>query len=297
MWISIILTYQNRIKKEKLMLRKILIFCTSCFFSITATSQDNTFKFLKIENNLKECFTELYKSENDRITDSLNTVIFDVFSTALLIPESFNYKWKSLDMIGQLHSTDEKLNIYTWYVRNSKDTYLYYGFMQYNIGSKKKPEIRFYSLTDKTKGMKHPETLALSPDNWLGCVYYNIHIFSYKRVKNYSLLGYNFNNDYSDKKYIESLVFDKEGLPTFGGEFQLELQKVKRVILEYSAELVASIKYDEKLQMIVCDHLAPFEEMFTGNYRFYGPDGSYDGYVFNKGTFLLKKDIDARNGQ
>ena len=92
-------------------------------------------------------------------------------------------------------------------------------------------------------------------------------------------------------------MFDKDGVPAFGGEFQLELQKVKRMILEYSAQLVVSIKFDEKLQMIVLDHLAPFETMFTGNYRFYGPDGSYDGLKFEKGSFLLQKDVDARNVQ
>jgi hypothetical protein len=274
--------------------RILLIFIFNIlFFSVSA--QEGAFLFLKTESQLKEYFTELYKSENDKTTDSINNVIFDVFSTALLIPESFSYKWTSLNMIGQIHSENEKLNVYTWYVKNNKGAYRYYGFVQYNIGSKKKPEIRFYSLTDKTKGMKNPETLTLSTDNWLGCVYYNMHTFSYRRVNYYTLLGYNFNNDFSDKKYIDILVFDKEGLPSFGGEFQLELQKVKRVIFEYSAELVASIKYDETLQMIVCDHLSPFEEMFTGNYRFYGPDGSYDGFLFNKGTFLIKRDIDARN--
>jgi hypothetical protein len=279
------------------MLKKIFLMLVCIGSVYSAFGQDITFKFLKTEDQLKVCFTELYKSENDKTSDSLNVIISDVFSTALLIPESFGYKWNSLDMIGRLHSTDEKLNIYTWYIKNSKGSYTYFGFIQYNIGTRKKPDIRFYSLTDNSKKLKNPETLSLTPDSWLGCVYYNIYEFNYRRNITYALLGYNFNNDFSDKKFIEVLTFDKEGLPAFGGDFQLDLQKVKRVILEYSATLVASIKFDEKLQMIVADHLAPFEQMFTGNYRFYGPDGSYDGYKFRKGVFVLQKDVDARNLQ
>ena len=275
--------------------KKYLLICFLWSLPILAIAQDNTFKFLKTESELKNYFTELYKSGEDRAADSLNNIILDIFSTALLIPGSFDYRWRSLDMIGQLHSEDEKLNLYTWYVKNTKGVYRYYGFMQYNLGGKKKPDIRFYSLTDKSKGMKDPATLSLSPENWLGCVYFNMKIFSYKRHSYYTLFGYNFNNEFSNKKYIEVLVFDKEGLPSFGGDFKLEMQSLKRVILEYSAGLVASIKYDDKLQMIVCDHLSPLEEMFTGNCRFYGPDGSYDGYLFSKGAFILKKDVDARN--
>jgi hypothetical protein len=253
--------------------------------------------FKTTEATLREQFKALYKSENDKTSDSLNLLISTQFSASLESPESIGFKWDSLNMIGSVHSPDQKLNVYTWFIQRTKGGYSYFGYVQYNIGSKKHPEIRVYTLSDKSKGMKNPETLNLTPENWLGCVYYNAYQFSYHRNTYYTLLGYNFNNDFSDKKYIEQLSFDKEGNANFGGDFQLELQKVKRVILEYSAQVVASIKYDDKLQMIVFDHLAPFESMFTGNYRFYGPDGSYDGFKFRKGSFLLQKDVDARNGQ
>lgn len=264
---------------------------------IPLKAQDISFRFLKTESDLKDYFTQLYNSENDKTTDSLNNIVFDVFSTALLNPESFSFKWNKLDMIGRVFSPDGRLNIYTWYVKNQKGSYRYHGFIQYNIGSSKKPEIRFYNLDDKSKGMQNPETKSLNPENWLGCVYFSVHQFSYRKMNYYTLFGYNFNNDFSDKKYIEVLTFDKDGLPSFEGDFKTDYQNIKRIILEYSAQLVVSVKYDENLQMIVTDHLAPLEPMFKDNYRFYGPDGSYDGYKFHKGTFELQKDVDARNIQ
>jgi hypothetical protein len=279
------------------MASKLLIVCISILISFTVAGQVNNTELLKTENALRECFSELYKSENDRTSDSLNNLILQTFSDVLKIQDSFSYPWDSLNMIGKVHSTDQKINIYTWYIKQAKGNYVYYGFIQINTGGKKKIDIKVYSLSDKSKGMKNPEMQSLSADTWLGCVYFNMYLFTYKRVNYYTLLGYVFNNDFSNKKIIEVLTFNKKGDPLFGGEFQMDLQKVNRVILEYSAQVVATIKYDEKLQMIVTDHLSPFEPMFTGSYRFYGPDGSYDGYKFQKGTFILQKDVDARNLQ
>jgi hypothetical protein len=279
------------------MASKLLIVCISIHISFSLAGQVVNTQSLKTENTLKEYFTELYKSENDRSSDSLNNLILETFSDALKNSDSFSFQWDSLKMIGKVHSADLKFNIYTWYIKQAKGNYLYYGFIQNNAGNNKKRDIKVYSLSDKSKGMKNPEMQSLSADNWLGCVYFGSYFFSYKRENYYALMGYNFNDDFSDKKIIEVLVFNKKGDPLFGGDFQLDLQKVKRVILEYSAQVVATVKFDEKLQMIVTDHLSPFEPMFTGNYRFYGPDGSYDGYKFQKGTFVLQKDVDARNAQ
>lgn len=277
------------------MIKKIFLLSSFLVCGLGALTQELVSPFQQADIQLKTYFRELYNSEEDKTIDSLNNLILDVFQENLQNPESFNFKWDSLIMIGRLHSTDQKLNVYTWFVRNEKGQYSYFGFLQYNFGSKKHPVIKVFPLKDKTKGLRNPETLILSPENWLGCIYYNVHTFSHRRETFYALLGYNFNNDFSDKKYIEVLIFNNENEALFAGVFKAEFQTMKRIIIEYSAQIVASIKYDEKLKMIVLDHLAPFEPMFTGNYRFYGPDGSYDGYVFHKGEFLLRKDIDARN--
>lgn len=258
-------------------------------------SQAPEFDFLKKENQLKEYFTAMYLSDNDNSTDSLNNLILSVFGQELDKPESFFYNWSSLNMIGQVKSDDGKVIIYSWYVKTQKGKYNYYGFIQYNHGSQKKPDILSWKLQDKSKTLKNPETLSLDNENWLGCVYFKCFDMTYRGEIFYTLLGYNFNNDYSDKKYIEVLRFDKQDKPVFEGDFRMEFQNVKRVILEYSSQLVASVRWDPKLQMIVMDHLAPFEAMFSGNYRFYGPDGSFDGFRFQKGSFILEKDVDARN--
>ncbi len=97
------------------------------------------------------------------------------------------------------------------------------------------------------------------------------------------------------KSCLTCLTFDRKGHPVFGGDFVLEKKTVRRFILEYSADVVISMRYNPHLNMIVFDHLEPFQPIFKGNYRFYSPDGSYDGFTFDDGDFVFQKDVDARN--
>ena len=75
----------------------------------------------------------------------------------------------------------------------------------------------------------------------------------------------------------------------------LKKNTVTRFILEYSSEIVISMRFDPRLAMIVFDHIEPFQPILKGNFRFYGPDGSYDGFTFDNGEFIYQKDVDARN--
>lgn len=278
-----------------LKLRTALFLAAFAGFFTCSSAQGDLPSPIAMENKLAGMFNQLYLSDNKTATDSLNDLITKEFINFLKDPASKDLPLESLDMIGRVHSTDGKLSIFTWYLKQSKGNYQYFGVLKYNTGSLRKPEYGVIPLIDYSRQLRQPETLTLTPEKWLGCVYFNLHTFSWKKQSYYVLFGYDFNNDFSDKKIIEVLTFNKDGNPVFGGDFTTEFQNVRRVILEYSSQLVASVRYDNVLDMIVFDHLSPFEPMFTGNYRFYGPDGSYDGFSFRKGSFLLQKDVDARN--
>ena len=47
--------------------------------------------------------------------------------------------------------------------------------------------------------------------------------------------------------------------------------------------------------MIVFDHLSPRSDSQKGQFQYYGPDMSFDAFVFEKGKWTYKKDVDARN--
>jgi hypothetical protein len=261
-----------------------------------AKAQEASFAgIMKIEDQLATSFTLLYEMEDGRQRDSLNQSILSLFEQSLLSWDGFYYNWNKLSRIGKVRMDDGGLNVYTWHIPVGGGEFQYFGFIQYMTGARKEKEIRVVRLYDTSKAIKHPEIHPMTADNWFGSVYYGGKVFTYRGSPYYILFGYDMNDGYSTKKIIEQIRIEKDGDIVFGGDFRLDLQMVNRVILEYSSQVVASLKYDPRLELIVFDHLSPMESFLTGNYRFYSPDGSFDGLGFEKGAFILRKDVDARN--
>jgi len=247
------------------------------------------------EQWLNEAFKKLYQSTESENLDSINNQIISRFESVLKTEKSFTYPWTHINVIGKVESEDHRIKIFTWHLNKKQDEYEYYGILQVYTKKEKDEPVRTFLLQDKSANLKNPETLDLQPDLWYGALYYGIKSFHFKRKIFYVLYGYDFNDTFSDKKLIEVLTIHKKDYPSFSGTFQMEFQKLKRVIFEYSGQVVMTLRYDDRLNMIVFDHLSPIQPMFTNNYRFYSPDGSYDGFQFRKGVFFLQTDVDARN--
>jgi len=250
---------------------------------------------IESEKWLQEAFVKFYKSGDIKYNDSLNNEIIAYFSKILQSEETFFYPFTALDKIGKVRSEDNKLRVFTWHSQLNEKEYKYYGIIQVYEKKEDDQKLKVIVLNDKSEDLKNPETLDLNPETWYGSLYYGIQTYKYKRKTIYALQGYDFNGVFSDKKVLEILNVDKDGTISFGGTVQMEFQKLKRVIYEYSSQVVMTLRYDERLGMIVLDHLSPIEPIFTNNYSFYSQDGSYDGFRFEKGVFRLINDVDARN--
>lgn len=275
-------------------MKSIVIFAALIAFQVQLFSQKNLFE---TENELKILFDSIYTMEDSPERQLLNNEILSIFQEALKDPDANFFKWTKLTKIGKVYSADKNLMIYTWHLPFKGGKYKYYGILRYAIEKSRKSngEIIVLSLNDRSEEMKNPALLKLSDDNWYGALYFGIKEYTYKLKTVYALFGYNFNDNYSQKKLIEILEFDRNGKAEFSGKFDMDFQEFRRIIFEYSDNIAMTLRYDERLDLIIYDHLAPFEPIFTGSYRFYGPDGSYDGLKFNKSIFQLMKDVDARN--
>lgn len=277
-------------KKSSLSICLILLYLPVLFSQETGLSE-----VMETEQWLKTAFTKIYESTDDSARDDLNKKIVGRFENILKSEESFYYPWNELNMISKVRSQDEKINIFTWYIEKKQNAFEYFGILQIAPGKRDDQGVTVILLNDESENMKNPETLKLNSGEWFGAMYYGIKSYRYKKTRYYALLGYDFNNPYSRKKLLEILTINKDNEPVFAGTIQMELQKLKRVIFEYSSQVVMSLSYDDKLNMIVLDHLAPSDPILTNNYRFYSPDGSFDAFKFEKGVFILHKDVDARN--
>ncbi len=225
----------------------------------------------------------------------------------------------TLPNCGVLVSNDKKVRIITWNSPIDTGGQQYFGFLQ--VLNSKFNKYLSYKLMDKSRGMDKPERNILTPDKWMGCLYYKIIETGSGRKRVYTLLGWDLGNNYTSRKFVEVLSLNANGVPSFGGNFfqqYYKKQKVKGVnqdpgmpkvnyasgkrnllktrwIFEYKFGVQVKLSYDEITKSIYVPHLSPANPSLTGQYQFYGPDLSVDALKWKGGKWVLYEDVDARN--
>lgn len=274
--------------------RFITVLCL--LIALLARAQDHAsyLEIVKAEDQLKALFDRMYNEQVLGTHRETFREVDSIFHAALLLPGSFDHQWGRLEMIGHLVSDDQQLKVFSWMYMVNRDEYHYSGFIQY-LDRKGEPVV--VRLQPAGGEERYSEEFDQDLDQWHGKVYYKILTNKHKRKTFYTLLGADFKDTNSSMKTIEVLTIQR-GQPVFRDDQFLADGTVKdRVVLEYSADLTMSLNYNEDLDMIVCDHLNPLHPIYHGHYAFYGPDGSYDGYTFTEGVWVLEEDVDARNNR
>jgi hypothetical protein len=239
-------------------------------------------------------FQNLYLQETDQAKKSLNRDILEYFSTVLENEESFKYRFDSLTMIGILTAPDESFRIFTWNIPMEGFTHEYHGLIQRPGG--KNEDCKVYRLSNGIPLGENMNNNSYTHEQWPGALYYEIQRNRHAGEVFYTLLGFHFNDRFSDKKVIEAIYFSDEGEVIFGKPvFETGQGLQHRVIFEYSGETVLTLRYNHDMRMIVFDHLSPIEPELAGHPRFYAPDFSYDGYRFRRGFWEYQADLDVRN--
>jgi hypothetical protein len=159
----------------------------------------------------------------------------------------------------------------------------------------KKGKFKLYTLHDNGRKQRGLTRLNQSVEDWYGKLYYNIITTNHKRKTYYTLLGMDFNDTRSTFKTVETLSIQRNQVRFLKDRFFDGSGNQDRLVLEYSAQVAISVRYDSGLDMITFDHLVPFHPIYENNFEFYGPDGSYDGLEFVDGIWIYRTDIDARN--
>lgn len=268
-------------------------FVLSLFLSILfvnfSTATDNR----EAKQQMRFYLQSLFKSTTDTQKDSINYLFINYLRETLSDERTFSLAFDSLPHIGVLMAPNAKFRMFNWNIQYSNGTYKYFGFIQnYN----EKGAYVLTELTDRSGEISDPEMAQLAPENWFGALYYEIVLFKDGDSDYYALLGWDGNDDFSKKKIIEIMYFNKNGVPKFGkAVFKMDNKRCKRLIFEYSYLANMMLTYNRNLKMIVFDHLAPPKPSLTGNFKFYGPDFTHDGLEFINGKWVLVSNLDVRN--
>ncbi len=279
-------------------MRIIFIFCSICFY-LHSSAQSNKIdsidlkKLMDYEDTISRLGDSIVQSNDWRIREEASAHIIPMVVKALKIKNSFEYKFDSLKTFSILNSEDQKFRIFTWQLTMKDFTYRYYGAIQMNT-----EELKLYPLIDMSLFIKDIEDTILDNNNWPGEIYYNIVQKKYKSENYYLLFGWDGNDKFSNKKMMDVLWFDEMGKPKFGMPvfyFSEDAKPKTRVIIEYKEDASTTFNFDETMGMIVFDYLVPENPLSEGIFMTYIPDGTYQGFKFEKGKWILVRNVSGEN--
>lgn len=288
--VAFLLLIFEQMKRISFLLLFLISFCIR-----SQSVLDNKSVLAQYQDTLHKLQPKMFKATNsDADKMAANNEFIITLERALKDEKSFQFPFDSLKGIGVLTSEDKKLRIYNWNIQKQDGTHEYFGFMQYNHPKLKKTIL--YKLNDKSSEIKNPDNSILDNNKWFGCLYYKIIVKKVKKNVYYYLLGWDGNDKASQKKIIDVAQFDNKGSVKFGADvFNYGKKFPKRIIFEFTQEATMSVKYDDRNDMIIFEHLSPRNSVLKGQYQFYGPDGSFDAFEYEKGNWTLIEDVDARN--
>ena len=240
---------------------------------------------------LKTLRTSSLNADNDKQISAYNQEFRTEVKAA--IEQDLEFEFDSIPSFGHIISPDKKFEIYTWNILKEFDEYEYFAFIKF-----KKGEV--VELTDQSRLLLSPEFKITKTNNWFGALYYQIvPVKNKKKERYYVLLGWDGNTGSSLKKVIDVLYFNERigdwqmGKKIFGPPFR----SITRFFVEYSSEVNASLKYHDKQERIVFDHLIPLNSGLEGVFEFYVPDLSFDGFEFRDDYWYFIQNIDVRGNQ
>jgi len=272
---------------------KLSVFLTLFCLCVTGVgAQQGNQTLVEAEKNIHSLLLKIANEESFVEKNNLNNELISLFYEALEHTDAFSFPFSTLTNIGNLKSDDNKLRIFTWNIPQPQGQQKYFGFLMVNHPDSPK----IYPLTDNRNLLEDPQNEITSPEKWHGALYYSIVEVKHSNKTLYTLLGVDLNNMFSTKRIIEVISLDDEGKPLLGFPiFKIRNNVISRVIFEYSSRANMMLSWEKDKQMLVFNHLMPLRPDFVGNYQFYVPDLSYDGFRFANNYWEYVPDLDVRN--
>ena len=243
------------------------------------------------EKVLSLYLTKVRSAIKDEDKKKINQEFKNYLLETISIPESFTYNFPQLKTIGIIDSPDKNFRIINWNVQLEDESNLFFAFV-IKKGNKKKNKI--VELLCKSIVYEMP-TDIISENNWYGALYYKIIPVKKGKKIFYTLLGWRSNGNISFMKLIDVIEINGNHIKLGSSIFQNKKEKLKRVVFEYSKKATMTLRYEEKYDRIIFDHLSPESPSMNGLYEYYIPDMSYDAYIFDDERWVLNEDVIAVN--
>lgn len=268
------------------LVKKICLFVFLAFLGVAVSAKDNP--DLPEIDSINYYFTLIKESKSDYEKQELNNYLISYLREFLLTASSFNADYNDVKNLSVLKSDDGKLRVYTWNLNFQDGSFKYFGFLQY----KDNKGISLNFLEDKKYKTDVSIRLYQTCNEWYGALYYEIITKKWNSYTYYTLIGWDGADFLINRKIVEVLYFDRRNTPVFEKKiFKLNRTNTGRLVFEYADRATMILRFNKQKDMIVMDHLAPSESKYLNMFQFYGPDFSYDAFIYRGGKWILQQDI------
>lgn len=241
----------------------------------------------------KESKVMLYdSSEINRNTAQIR--VAQIIDSLLLNPSGWDYPLDTVRFISALRASDDAFRIITWNVPLEDGTYRFFGRVR--LRNDGKIAGKTIVLNDASASITKAGSKQIGSEEWFGALYYQIIKTKHKKSIYYTLLGWDGNTAFSNKKLVDVMMIKADGSVKFGAPIFDDGKRTRhRFFFEHAERAVMSLRYQEKTGLIIFDHLAPSQPSLEGQYEFYAPDFTTDAFKFVKGKWIYIKNYEARN--
>lgn len=250
-------------------------------------AQINTDQMMAWQDSLSSLSKQLYEGDSDPVRLEKNASLVKTLVSALKERHSFDYPFSGLDMLSIVQPPDSTFRVISWNVPLSDGSYLYYGAIQNRTED---GSLKLVPLLDQTFEIKYPHEDILSTSRWYGAQYYQIVPYS----QGYLLLGWKGHTDELTQKVIEPLSYDGNRY-VLGGRVFPEDDALARKIFSYTRSASMYLRYHDDERRIVFDHLTAPDPEMSHDYRYFGPDLSFDAYRIQGATISFESNIEFRS--
>ena len=264
----------------------VLFFLTSfvCSFSQSMESYE-----IKLIEKLEKVHFEKDYNTCMNLNEEFKTILTNTIQNK----EAFNYSFDSLsNFMSTTTSGDGIFRIFNWNIQLEGQKQHYECWILLN-------NLKVLKLQDFNNNVPEIEYASLDENTWFGALYYTIIPNQRKNKTIYTLLGWDGNDMFSNKKIIETMYITKKNKIQFGFPiFNYPDGKTKkRVIFQYNKQSYMSLKHNQirKDDYIVFDHLIPSSPHLKDFPDWYVTDLSFDAFKWEDSEWNYKRDFDAKS--
>ncbi len=246
------------------------------------------------EDQIEELCYGILNSDYDEEKVQLNKTLKAVLRKSLIQDGAFQYPFDRVQSLGILNSSDSNLRVFNWMVPFEDGSYSYECFLLYQM----EDSIAFLELNALNSDSSIVDSIYYTKDNWPAALYYKLITKETEFKTYYTLLGWDGVNNQLNSKIIDVFTFSTKGQLRIGEPiFKTNVQNnKKRILFYYGGQNRMKLSYNETLDWIIYDHLAPASSNLKGVYEYYGADFSYDAYRWEKRYWKYHADVDIDKG-